>query len=204
MESFITGVLAGYGIAIPVGAIAVLIIQQGIRRELRSSIVAGAGAATADLVYATVAVVGGAALGELVRSSATQFRLISAIILIIIALVGLASLGRTDQPVTDLSTPQQRQLAATYGRFFALTIVNPATVAYFIAVVVGLSLAANLAGAEGALFIAGAFAASLSWQTLLAVVGSTAGKRLSRRAQTVATVVGNLLVFGFAGVILMR
>jgi hypothetical protein len=52
-QSFWDGVLAGYGIAIPVGAIAVLIIDVSIRRGLAIGMQAGAGAATADLIYAS-------------------------------------------------------------------------------------------------------------------------------------------------------
>ena len=62
MDAFITGVVAGYGIAIPVGAIAILIMEAGIRRGFRPAFFAGAGAATADFLYAALAVVGGAAL----------------------------------------------------------------------------------------------------------------------------------------------
>jgi threonine/homoserine/homoserine lactone efflux protein len=50
LQSFWDGVLAGYGIAIPVGAIAVLIIEVSIRRGLTSGLQAGAGAASADLL----------------------------------------------------------------------------------------------------------------------------------------------------------
>ena len=49
-QSFWEGVLAGYGIAIPVGAIAVLIIEVSIRRGLASGMQAGAGAAEEALV----------------------------------------------------------------------------------------------------------------------------------------------------------
>ncbi|MDH3193497.1 MAG: LysE family translocator [Acidimicrobiia bacterium] len=204
MNPFITGALAGYGIAIPVGAIAVLIVQQGIRRGLRPAIVAGAGAATADLVYATVAVVGGAALGTVVESWQTGFQLASAITLIAIAVFGLLSMRSANRPLEASPALQQPTLRTIYSRFFALTIVNPATVAYFIAIVVGLGLATNLTPREGALFVAGAFTASLSWQSLLAVIGATAGRRLSTRANTGAIIAGNVLILGFALAILLR
>jgi arginine exporter protein ArgO len=42
IESFIRGLLAGYGIAIPVGAIAVLIMDTGMRRGFRHGFAAGA------------------------------------------------------------------------------------------------------------------------------------------------------------------
>jgi len=55
MTPFWEGVLAGYGIAIPVGAIAVLIVDMGLRRGFGFGLMAGAGAATADFLYAGLA-----------------------------------------------------------------------------------------------------------------------------------------------------
>lgn len=80
METFLTGVAAGYGIAIPVGAIAVLIIQTGIKHGFASSFLAGAGAATADLIYSGLAVIGGAALSGVVESINQPLRIISALV----------------------------------------------------------------------------------------------------------------------------
>ena len=45
MTAFWEGVLAGYGIAIPVGAIAILIVDLGLRRGFQPAFMAGAGAA---------------------------------------------------------------------------------------------------------------------------------------------------------------
>jgi hypothetical protein len=47
------------GIAIPVGPIAILIIELGIRRGFSVAFCAGAGAASADLVYVTLAALAG-------------------------------------------------------------------------------------------------------------------------------------------------
>ena len=66
LSAFLIGAAAGYGIAIPVGPIAVLIVRTGLRRGFRVAAAAGAGTATVDLVYATIAlVVGGRGRGAL-------------------------------------------------------------------------------------------------------------------------------------------
>jgi putative Mn2+ efflux pump MntP len=44
----------------------------------------------------------------------------------------------------------------------------------------------------------------LSWQTLLAAIGAAAGNRLGRPARTIAVIVGNLVIVGFAIFILFR
>lgn len=195
--------MAGYGIAIPVGAIALLIIQVGIKCGFRCAFMAGAGAATADLVYAVLAVVGGAALAQVIDSTGTMFQILSGIVLVVIAVVGLRKATRPVEQV-EVSMPNPSDLVGTYARFLGLTIINPTTVVYFAAVVVGLGVASGLTGTGGIVFAIGAFLASLSWQTLLAFIGASAGKRMSRRVQMVAMIVGNLLILGLAVVIILR
>ena len=202
MDAFFSGVLAGYGIAIPVGAIALLIVQVGIKCGFRCGFMAGAGAATADLFYASLAVVGGAALGQVIESAGDGFRIASGVVLVAVALVGLRKATKPVEQI-DVAMPNRSERAGTYVRFLGLTIINPTTIVYFAAVVVGLGVASGLTAVGGALFIAGAFIASLSWQTLLAFTGASAGKRMSPRAQVVAMVVGNLLILSLAVVIIL-
>ena len=130
-------------------------------------------------------------------------RIVSAAVLAVIAVVGLRRVGRTRESV-EFSFPDRRELAGTYARFVALTTINPKTIVYFAAVIVGLGVADDLSAAGGVLFAVGAFLASLSWQELLAGVGAVAGDRLSARAQTAAIVTGNLVILVFAIVILLR
>ena len=202
MDAFLSGVLAGYGIAIPVGAIALLIVQVGIKCGSRCAFMAGAGAATADLIYAGLAVAAGAALAQLIDSAGDVFRIASAAVLIAVALVGLRRATKPIQQM-DIAMPNRSELAGTYARFLGLTIINPTTIIYFAAVVVGLGVASGLTPVGGILFCVGAFLASLSWQTLLAFVGASAGKRMSPRTQVAAMVVGNLLILGLAVMVIL-
>lgn len=196
-----TGVAAGYGIAIPVGAIAILIMDVGIRRGFGPALSAGAGAATADLVYAALAVLGGATLASLVEGIGEPLRVVSGLVLIVIAVVGLA---RSRQPAaTEAVEPRVGDLARTYGRFVGLTLINPTTIVYFAAVVIGLGVARGMTAADGVLFVSGAFLASLSWQTSIAAMGAFAGHRLSTRSRRVVTIVGNLVILVLGMVILL-
>jgi arginine exporter protein ArgO len=203
MEAFLTGVVAGYGIAIPVGAIAILIVQVGIKCGFRCAFAAGAGAATADLIYAGLAVLGGAALAGAVDSVGDSLRIVSSIVLVVIAIVGLRR-ARTPPEETEITYPDRSELAGTYARFLGLTIINPTTILYFAAVIIGLGVASDLTAGAGVVFVLGAFLASLSWQTLLAIIGGFARNRLTLRTQTIAVVMGNLVILALAVVILLR
>ncbi|MFE4795305.1 hypothetical protein ACFRFL_09395, partial [Streptomyces sp. NPDC056708] len=58
----VAGLLAGYGIAIPVGAVGTYLVGLTARTSLRTGACAALGVATADGLYAVVAVGGGVPL----------------------------------------------------------------------------------------------------------------------------------------------
>lgn len=203
MEALLKGVLAGYGIAIPVGAIAVLIVQVGIRCGFWCAASAGAGAATADLTYSVIAVTAGTALAGSIESLQDPLRLVSGGVLALIGIFGLYR-GRHEPPSPNIALPNRTDYAATYAKFLGLTLINPLTIVYFAAFILGSGLAEDLTATGAALFVTGAFLASLSWQTLIAGLGALARHRLPEKFRIGAILVGNLLIITMAGVILTR
>lgn len=189
------GILAGYGIAIPVGAIALLIVGTGMRCGFTCAASAGAGAATADLFYAATAAAAGTAASRLILPWQGAFRLVGATVLALLALWGLAAMRR---PVAANSVGGSDGHLVTYARFLGLTVVNPLTVVYFTSMVVGSSAVAAGGPGHAISFAVGAFGASLSWQTLLAALGAFGGRSLSRRIRVGLTVAGNLLILVLA------
>lgn len=204
IEAALAGAIAGYAIAIPVGAIAVLIIQTGIRHGLRQALAAGAGTATADLAYAAVAVLVGLAVAQLIEPIQTPLRIIAGVVLIGLGLLGLARL-RT--PAIEATEPADavitnRSWRQTYVLFLGLTLLNPATIAYFASLVVGLP---SLAGVpERLAFVVAVFGASLSWQSLLAYVGALLGRRAGQRLRVPTILLGNAVVILLGALILIE
>jgi arginine exporter protein ArgO len=58
--------------------------------------------------------------------------------------------------------------------------------------------------ADQVVFVIGAGLASLSWQTLLAVLGGLGRERLSPRFQNIAVILGNLIILALGILILLR
>lgn len=165
LEAFAIGLAAGYAIAIPVGPIAVLILRTGMRDGLRAALAAGAGTATADVIYATVAMLAGPALVSIIGPVLLPARLLAAALLLVLAARQLRSV--------DFSATERAPAPAgrTYATVLALTLLNPATIIYFASLTVGLPAISSEPGAR-VLFVLGAGLASLSWQWLLAGAGS--------------------------------
>jgi arginine exporter protein ArgO len=191
--AFLAGVAAGYGIAVPVGAIAVLIAGLSARVSLRVGAAAGLGAATADGVYALVAVAGGAAIAGVIAPIAGPLRWAAAAVLL--ALAAWTAIGAIRG---RHRTPEQRARPTSalraYLGILALTLLNPATVIYFAALVLGRGDSGG-----GVWFVAGAFLASASWQLLIAGGGSLVGRLLTgERGRLITALVSSAVIAALA------
>ncbi|HUK26989.1 MAG TPA: LysE family transporter [Candidatus Acidoferrales bacterium] len=204
-DLFVQGLIAGYGIAIPIGPIAIIIIELGIRRGFWVAFCAGAGAASADLIYATIAALGGTFLVSILKPYSSIIHAVSAIVLIVIGLWLLYS-GRNAKEGEKVADFRGSTRSGAYGMVFGLTLLNPLTIAYFTTLILGLrsNIGASIGGVV--LFVSGAFFASLSWQTIVACIGGLGHERLSPKLRLVTFAVGNsiivvlgvLLLFGFS------
>lgn len=202
LDAAVAGALAGYAIAVPVGAIAVLIIHTAITRGLRNGLAAAWGAASADGIYASLAVIVGGAATSLIERYEAPFKLIAGVVLVGLAIRGFAGLRSTHDPDAEHTRLARHAAKRTYATFLGLTLLNPVTIAYFAALMVGLP---SLTGApERVAFALGAFVASVSWQMLLAAFGALLGRGSNRRVRVISAVVGNFIVLGFGLLILSQ
>jgi arginine exporter protein ArgO len=179
IEALIAGVLAGYGVAVPVGAIAILIIGLTARTCLRVGAGAAFGVATADGLYACVAVLGGAALAGLIEPVAGTLRWVAAAVLVgLAARTAVTAVRHHRDPAA--APPQSRWSLGTPARAYlgllGLTLLNPMTIVYFSALVLGRQASDGLSAPGEAVFVVAAFAASASWQLLIAGSGSLVGR----------------------------
>lgn len=224
LEALVAGVLAGYAIAIPVGAIAALLITLGAQHGARVAAGGAFGAATVDGLYATVAVTAGAVISPLIAAVEEPLRWISVVVLVVLgvtlalpafrrravpvaaATIDDAATGggaRGTAPVRADAEPRARGRSTTFRRLFvtvgALTLVNPVTVIYFAALVGSSTLAVDASLGERLVFVIAAFAASLSWQLLLTTAGSLVGRVLTGpTGARVTALVGGALVIALA------
>lgn len=201
MTAFGLGALAGLAVAMPVGPVAVLLLQEALVRGRRTAVAAAAGIATVDLLYAVAAVLVGAQLAATLGRHERAVHVVAAVVLAVVGLWGLAAWWRTrTQPPVPALLGAQR---TTYLRFVALTLVNPLTALVFATVAVGAVARLESPGGWAAVaFVVGAGLASLAWQLVLALGGSAAGSRLGERARAWVTPVGSLVVVALAGLVL--
>lgn len=201
LEAALAGAVAGYAIAIPVGAIAVLIIHVGLTSGFRSAAAAAAGAASADGIYATLAALAGLGLTPLIGPLVLPLRMIGGLVLIALGARALAAAWEARGHAAEaVHAPMHRLHGRTYLQLLGLTLLNPATVIYFAALVVGLPFLGGVG--ERLAFAAAAFVASLTWQLLLAAVGTLLGRGSGHRLRLPTTLLGNVIIIGFGVVVL--
>lgn len=189
------GLVAGYGIAVPVGAIGAYLVALTARTTWRIGVFAALGIATADGLYALVAVLAGAAVTPSLQPIMPLLRWASALVLIGLAVrTGAGAVRRYREgraAAHDGGAPVSAVRA--YGALLGLTLLNPVTVVYFAALVLG-GQAPSAGRPEQAVFVIAAFAASASWQFLLAGGGALLGRALTGDRGRLGTAVASAAV----------
>ncbi|MFJ3792916.1 lysine transporter LysE [Kitasatospora sp. NPDC090091] len=214
----LAGVGAGLGVAVPLGAVGVLLLEEG-RRGRAAAVSAASAVAFVDMAYAALATALGSRLASALSGWEAWARAAAAVVLAVVAVRGLLGLRRAPavgaEPAPGAAAgsgpgPEDAGAAVAasgrpgrvFLRFAALTAVNPTTALYFAALVTGGGAGALSGGsygaATGAAFVAGVLVASLMWQQLLAAVGVSLGARLSPRVRRVTYCVGYGLVVYYA------
>jgi len=186
--ALLAGLLAGYGIAMPVGAVATYLVSLTARTSARVGGAGALGVASADGVFALIAVIGGAALAGLISRVAGPLRWASAVVLVVLA-VRIAWSAIRDHRSGELAAAGDASLTASraYFSLLGITLLNPVTVLYFSALVLG-SQANGLGGpGESAVFVIAAFLASASWQLVLVAGGVALGRVLTGRTGRLVT-----------------
>ncbi|MFD9094567.1 LysE family transporter [Streptomyces collinus] len=187
--ALLAGLLAGYGIAVPVGAVGTYLVSLTARTSLRTGACAALGVATADGVYALLAAAGGSALAAALRPVLSPLRWASALVLCVLAVWGAAGALRQYRAARLVTRPERPVpgAARAYLGLLGITLLNPVTVIYFAALVLGTSTADAVRPLERAVFVLAAFAASASWQLLLAGSGALLGRVLTGRRGRLTT-----------------
>ncbi|MFE2102909.1 LysE family transporter [Streptomyces sp. NPDC059468] len=199
--ALLAGLLAGYGIAIPVGAVGTYLVSLSARTSLRTGACAALGVATADGLYALVAAAGGSALAASLRPVLTPLRWASALVLVTLAAWGAALALRQYRAHRRATRPERPVPGAgrAYLGLLGITLLNPVTVIYFVALVLGTSTAGAVRPLERAVFVVAAFAASASWQLLLAGGGALLGRLLTgRRGRLLTALVSSGVILALA------
>jgi threonine/homoserine/homoserine lactone efflux protein len=187
--ALVAGLLAGYGIAVPVGAVGTYLVSLTARTSLRTGVCAALGIATADGLYALAATLGGTALASALRPALGPLRWVCVLVLLALAAWGAVTAVREyrGHRLATRTAPAPPTPARAFLGLLGITLLNPTTVIYFAALVVGSQATGPAGPLEQGVFVLAAFTASASWQVLLAGSGALLGRALTGRRGRLAT-----------------
>ena len=200
-ELFTIGFLAGLALAIPVGPMAILLVNTTISRGLRHGVAGALGMATVDGVYALAVFVIGGIIASALTSLKLVFGLVGAAILLFLGVQtlfkNLQLLGKTDLPASVAN--EKSSVAKTFGTFVAATVVNPPTALYFLAIAPNVAnMGFELSFSTATIFALAVLIGSLIWQESLVFVGLAVRGITSNRFRVWLGLLGGLLIIGLA------
>ena len=178
---FFKGLIVGFGIAVPVGPIALLCIQRSINNGWLAGLASGLGAALADSYYGAIAALGVSLVQDFLFAHRRTVGLLGGALLCLIGVRILLSRRRLEpaKPKRDAVS-----LLGDFASAFLLTLANPTTILAFIAI-----FAAVGAGSAGGTFeaamtlVLGVLAGSALWWSCLAFGVGTLRHRLDESAR---------------------
>ena len=189
----IKGLIIGLSIAVPVGPIGILCIRRTLARGRMVGFLSGLGAATADGLYGAIAGFGLTFLVDFLIGRQIWLRLIGGALLCILGAKTFFSKPAEQGAPVDGSNRWHAYLST-----FFLTLTNPLTILFFVAVFAGLGIGTEaghylLAG----ILVSGVFMGSAMWWLILCGFTGLLQKLLNPKRLQWLNRISGLIILGF-------
>lgn len=199
---FLKGIVIGLLASIPLGPIGVLCIQRTLCKSHKAGFVSGLGAASADTLFATIALFSLTFVLSFIESYMVIIKVLGGILVIIVGMTILLK-----NPVVQIRKNRAgkgNNLWSDYLSVFFVTLANPAYILVFVALFAALGI--NREGipyANGLLMLIGVLCGtSLWWFILTFCISFLRGKFRPRHLFWMNRISGSLIVILGAAAIL--
>lgn len=196
----LAGIVAGLGVAMPLGAVGVLLLREGLENGFPIAAAAAAGVAVVDLVYCAFAAVVGTQVASTLEHHHGVFLLVSGLVIVGIGVRQLIATWRgSGAPASG--TVDQTSAWRAFARFVVLTAINPITLVYFVALA-GAVTTSNDSWVAPVVFVTAVGLSSLAWQLVVAGAGSLFGASISAGASRIVGVIASSFVVSLGAAVL--
>lgn len=192
----------GLLVSIPPGPVGALCIKRTIHRGVRSGVITGIGAASADTLYAIIAGLGVGYVINFIEQERYWIQLVGAAIILIIAI----KLFYTNPAVEFRnSRTKKTSLFEEFLSVFFITLSNPLVIFIFIALFAGFNLLDGPNRYISALFlIGGVFSGAMLWWFALSVLVDRFRNRIRLKNIWWLNRILGIIVFGCGVVALLK
>lgn len=189
----IKGIIMGLLGSIPLGPIGVLCIQRTLSGKFRSGFASGLGAATADTIFATIALFFYSLVISFIES---QMALLSVIGGGIVMAMGVSIFFKKNKVHIKQNRTGRKRVFKDYISTLFLTLTNPAYVLVFVALFASVGIdREGQSLANGVLIIAGVMSGASLWWFLLTGTIDRVRKRFRPRHLVMLNRVAGVLIF---------
>lgn len=200
LEFLYKGLILGFSVAAPVGPIGILCINRTINKNFIAGLVSGLGAATADLIYGLIAGSGLTAISTFLINQKMWIQLIGLAFLFYIGIKTIMKKGRE----IEFNPDADRGLLKDYLTTLFLTITNPMTILFFIAVFAGLGLSKTVNGFDSVIQLTtGVFVGSCIWWLFLSGLTSKLKTKINKTILRKIDLVSGIMILFFGLLILI-
>lgn len=205
MDILLAGTLAGLGLAIPLGPMAILLISTTIKHGRQTGSFGALAMASVDFSYAALVFAFGSALIAVLADWVYPLRILGSVILVYVAariLLEARKSSKIDAPELANSPISKSK---TFAKFFGLTVLNPATAFYFVGITPSVAaLSQGSAITSIFLFAAGVFIGSGVWQFFLVFAATLTKSFTDHSVQRKIQYVGGFLILALAIGLLLK
>lgn len=187
------GLIIGFSIAAPVGAIGLLCINRTLLYGRLVGLVSGLGAATADGFYGCIAGLGLTLVADFLIEQQVWLKLIGGIFLCYLGIKIFIS-----KPAQSTEAVANNSLVRAYFSTLLLTIANPSTILSFVAVFAGLGLADTDRDYRSAsALVLGVFLGSAGWWLFLSSSVGLARNKFNSQVLRLINRLSGLIIISF-------
>ncbi len=170
------GVIIGFSIAAPVGPIGVLCIRRTLTDGERIGLAIGLGAAIADTAYGAIAAFGLTIISNFLVDEKLWLALLGGLFLCYLGIQTFISKPAAQPPKVRVGGLFSACLSTLF-----LTLANPLTILFFVAVFAGFGLGRSRDYFSASTLVAGVFLGSALWWLLLSSCVSLFRSRITER-----------------------
>lgn len=200
-ELFTIGFFAGLALAIPVGPMAIMLINTTLEKGWRHGVAGASAMASVDFSYALVVFLLGHAVSSFFSTWGQLLSILGALILLALGINTLIkNLKLLRNSAAEVSSAKSGSTPAkTYLLFAGATILNPPTALYFLGIAPSVAQFENQNFIVSALvFALGVFVGSVIWQQALALTGTTLRRFAQNKIRVFFGLIGGALIIALA------
>jgi threonine/homoserine/homoserine lactone efflux protein len=162
--SYLSGLLVGFFVALPVGAIAMICINRSLQYGKASGYFSGLGAAVADMVYGLIAIYSLTAISGQLLVNQPVLRLAGGLCIIFI---GTRMMIRKNISEENVKVSHETNIKDFISTFF-ITLSNPITMIAFVAALSNINyLFEQINFIHSTIIVLGIFSGSMLWWIIL-------------------------------------